>query len=237
MVVMKRRVEPEILDELPPDDSRAVQSRRDLHRVNWFMGHAHILTRALHCHWVGAPPQRLLELGGGDGTFLLRLARRWAERWPNMHVQLLDRQDLVRSETRAEFEKLGWRVEMVRADLLTWLDGSLWESDLTLANLFLHHFQDDTLQKVFERLSGRTRLFVACDPERSDFPERAAQLLWLLGCNAVTRHDARVSVRAGFSGKELTQLWPEGNGWILEESRAGLFSHLFVAARADGPQT
>jgi len=52
----------------------------------------------------------------------------------------------------------------------------------------------------------------------------------LMGCNAVTRHDARVSVRAGFRDDELSRLWPSG-GWTLEERGAPPFSHLFVARR------
>ena len=42
---MKRLVQPELLDSLPPDDPRARGSRRDLRRVNWWMGHHVILAR------------------------------------------------------------------------------------------------------------------------------------------------------------------------------------------------
>jgi hypothetical protein len=37
----------------------------------------------------------------------------------------------------------------------------------------------------------------------------ARKLLWLIGCNAVTRHDAAVSMRAGFIRQELSALWPD----------------------------
>ncbi len=44
---MNRIVKPELLDELPPADPRAVRSRRDLRRVNaWMRNHA-IMARAL----------------------------------------------------------------------------------------------------------------------------------------------------------------------------------------------
>jgi hypothetical protein len=56
----------------------------------------------------------------------------------------------------------------------------------------------------------------------------------LIGCNAVTRHDAAASVRAGFAGRELSALWPARPGWRLREGRAGLFSHLFVARMERG---
>jgi hypothetical protein len=56
-------------------------------------------------------------------------------------------------------------------------------------------------------------------------------LLWAIGCNGVTQYDARVSVRAGFAGNELSALWPASGDWRLTERPAGLFSHLFVAQR------
>jgi len=60
-----------------------------------------------------------------------------------------------------------------------------------------------------------------------------SRLLRLIGCNRVTRHDAPISVRAGFTGQELSQLWPAGQGWLLEERPAGWFSHLFIAQRRE----
>ncbi|HPU57171.1 MAG TPA: hypothetical protein PLH97_12995, partial [Verrucomicrobiota bacterium] len=51
----------------------------------------------------------------------------------------------------------------------------------------------------------------------------------LAGCGRVTAHDAPVSVRAGFTGRELSALWPRLPGWQLCEQQVGLFSHLFIA--------
>jgi hypothetical protein len=52
----------------------------------------------------------------------------------------------------------------------------------------------------------------------------------MVGCSEVTRHDAIVSVRAGFAGRELSMLWP-AEGWDTAEKSAGLFSHSFAARR------
>ena len=72
-------------------------------------------------------------------------------------------------------------------------------------------------------------VFAAIDPRRWVWSLLGCRLLWLLGCNSVTRHDAVVSVRAGFAGQELSRLWPIAHGWALQESPANLSSHLFVA--------
>jgi hypothetical protein len=45
-------------------------------------------------------------------------------------------------------------------------------------------------------------------------------------------HDAEISVRAGFRDSELSALWPSDARWQLNEQRAGLFSHRFVAHHA-----
>lgn len=69
----------------------------------------------------------------------------------------------------------------------------------------------------YHTLNARARLIVCTLLERD---------------NAVTRADAVLSVRAGFRGAELQALWPAATArWSLAETRAGLFSHCFVASR------
>lgn len=232
---MHRVVEPELLDDLPPDDPQAVGSRGDLRRLNFLMGHAGFLSRAF-CRRHKANPFhsrsiRLVELGAGDGTLLLRLARRWSALGVTAEVTLLDRQNLVSAETRRAFAALHWSVESVVSDVFAWLDQSAPVADVMLANLFLHHFQDQPLAKLFRLAAARTNLFLACEPRRSPMALIAAHSLALIGCNAVTRHDAVASVRAGFVGQELSVLWPVDAGWSSTEQPAGLFSHCFVAQR------
>ncbi len=102
-----------------------------------------------------------------------------------------------------------------------------------LANLVLHHFRTPELRDLLRALRLRTRVFVACEPRRGGIPLVAARMLGLVGCNRVSRHDAAVSVRAGFSGSELSALWGDEREWLLREGPRGLFSHVFVASRTD----
>jgi hypothetical protein len=231
---MRRVVEPELLDDLRPSDPEAAGSRADLRRLNIIMGHAGILSRAarrqagLHLQTL-----RLVELGAGDGTLLLRVARGWRARGTTAHVTIVDRQNLVSAETRRAFDALNWTVESVSADVFAWLEQeqSSPAVDVMLANLFLHHFPDERLRALLRLAAMRTKLFIACEPRRSQLPLLAARCLWLIGCNRVTRHDAVVSVRAGFVGDELSGLWPSATGWQLSDKSAGMFSHCFTAQR------
>jgi hypothetical protein len=231
---VKRAVEPELLDELAADDPRAMWSRRDLQRVNVLMGNARIAARALRGGGVFAEgaPRSIVDLGAGDGTPLLRLARKIGPRWKSVRAVLVDRRRLLSAETEAEFARLGWRVECVDMDVFEWLGRARAEkSDLTIASLFLHHFKEEDLRKLLTLAAHQTEMFLACEPRRANLAFCAASLLGFVGCNGVTRHDAKVSVRAGFAARELSALWPAGEEWRLAERPAGLFSHCFVARR------
>lgn len=221
-----RRVEAEWLDELPADDPRALRSRRDLRRVNALMANAGIVARAL-------PPgiARIAEIGAGDAMFAMRLARALPPPAPGATFTLLDRQSLVSETTCSLLRARGWAPRPVRADVFDWLrDPATPDFDAIVANLFLHHFEPGGLAAMLALIAGRTKCFVACEPRRSPFALAGSRLLGVIGCNDVTRHDAVVSVRAGFRDGEISALWPE-RGWTLTESARGLFSHAFCARR------
>lgn len=223
-----RRLTPERLDLLPPDDPRAVRSRRDLARINGVMFQHAIMARALSGL---PPPRRIADLGGGDARFLLGVAKRLAPRWPDVAVLVCDRQDIVSDATRAGFASLGWSVNVCQGDIFETLP----DADIITANLFLHHFDDAALARLLALAAQRTRAFVACEPRRGRFAWMAAHMVFALGANAVTRHDAVVSVEAGFTARELSALWP--SGWRLREKAAWPFSHVFAAqagSEADG---
>ena len=221
---MGRALTPELLDLLKPDDPRALRSRRDLARINTVMGQSAIMAKVL----TSLPAPRLLaDLGGGDGRFLLKVARRLAGSWTNVKVVILDRQSIISTKTRAGFAALGWRCESLPGDIFESLPQL--RPDIITANLFLHHFDDAALAQLLRLAALRTRGFVACEPRRSGFALWGARLVGALGANDVTRHDAVASVRAGFHGQELSLLWPQDAAWILNESAVFPFTHVFRA--------
>lgn len=227
---MNRIVQPELLDELSPDDPRALWSRRDLRRINTWMRNHTIMAAALQSAMNGRAPKRITDLGAGDGHFLARVAKKVSSRWPGVSVTLLDNQKVIGPQTLSSFTPLGWQAEPVAADVFDWLSTAT-GLDVIVANLFLHHFEDARLGELFRAAAGRARLFVAIEPRRAPWPLFCCRLLWAIGCNSVTRHDAAISVRAGFAGRELSALWPADKSWQLTERRTGFFSHLFVARR------
>lgn len=219
----KRIQVPELLDSLAVDDPRAVRSRRDLVRINAVMGQARIMAKAL----AGFPPPRLMvDMGGGDGRYLLGVARR-LKQWRDVRAVILDRQAIVARDTQTAFEEMGWSCEVLQGDIFQTLPRL--SPDLVTANLFLHHLQDAALGRLLGLVAARTRGFVACEPRRSSLALLGARLVFVLGANDVTRHDALASVRAGFRDRELSSLWPRSWGWNLAERDVFPFTHLFVA--------
>jgi len=198
------------------------------------MGTVSILKRTLRRLRLVPPPRRILELGAGDGTVLLRLVRALRSQWTGGELTLLDRHDIVAPETREAYRQLGWSLTVARAEALEWARASSTEHyDLCIATLFLHHFDASSLGRLLRAIAARTNGFVACEPRRDWAGWLGSRLVGLLGANDVTREDAVTSVAAGFENQELTQAWPEaGAAWITEEFPARPFSHCFVATRA-----
>jgi len=182
---MERSLQPELLDSLAPDDPAALHNRRDLRLINRFIGtvpwFARELARRLR------PGERVLEIGAGTGELTGALAARGVpidglDLWPRPV-------DLPRSSA--------WH----RADLRTF--GGYAEYPVVIGNLILHQFSERELAELGRRLAP-VRVVLASEPARV----RRAQVFlavgaWVFRGNHVTRHDAQVSVRAGFLKAEL----------------------------------
>ncbi len=225
---MKRILEPELLDHLPPDDPRAIRSRADLRRLNKIMRHAEIFAGSLTKKF-SQPPRRIADLGAGDGSLMLKIAQR--TRWRGTTVTFVDQQNIVSPQTLAQFRGLDWQVEIVTGDVFDWAAKLSVPLDCMIANLFLHHFTNEKLSALFGLLAARTNFFAACETRRSRRAIAASRLVGIIGCNSVTRHDAVLSMKSGFSGGELSSLWPAAADWNLEERCAMMVTHWFVANR------
>jgi hypothetical protein len=224
---MTRVLEPELLDELPANDARAIQSRRDLRRINALMGNGRVIARFVARYVDEAilkSPVTIAEIGAGDGNIGRQVVRALSDRGISGKLLLVDRQRL-KAEALDE-----WKLESIEADVFEWLNRGQ-KAGVVIANLFLHHFEDGRLQELLVKCAGLCDCFVAAEPRRSGLAEWFAGRVKLVGCNDVTLHDAEVSVRAGFNGAELSQLWPREENWRLVEKRAGLFTHFFGAVR------
>ena len=117
--MLPRRVQAELLDGLAATDPVAERSRRDLQFLHRFMGTRTQLVRSLR--QVEPKPGmtlRVLELGAGDGSLLLGVARDLAPVWPPVELTLMDRLPLVDGATVTEYARYGWSARSSRYSAL-----------------------------------------------------------------------------------------------------------------------
>lgn len=228
---MKARVlTPELLDSLPPDDLGAQASRRDLRRLHPILGQIGLWTRWFLKHYPVRPPSSFADLGAGDGSLLgTVLLRAYPRGGHGARIFFIDRQPVVPESTLGHLRRCNWLPSVITGDVLAWLEEGP-PLEAALANLFLHHFDDLGIQRLFSALARKCRSFAAAEPRRRHLALWAARSLGLIGCHPVTRHDACVSVAAGFRGQELSALW-NLSGWKVFEGSSGPFTHFFSAQK------
>ena len=213
-----RIVQAELLDSLPHDHPDALDNRRDLGLINAVMGNHRWLARILQAY--ASPGGPVLELGAGTGGLAQRLRRNG---WP---VDGLD----VCPAPATWPAGAPWH----RADLRTFAGFDAYE--VVYGNLIFHQFSASELRAVGNRMQTRAQLLLACEPAR----RRRSQWMFrmfapLIGANHVSRHDANVSIAAGFRGDELPSLLglaPERWTWRCTTTLLGAY-HL-IAWRREG---
>ena len=179
----------ELLDSLPADAPEARASRRDLRVFNRLLGNRGWLARTVRREL--RPGERVIEIGAGDGSLAMAMLARGLP-WDGL--------DLI-SAPPAWPDQSRW----IQGDLLDAAFGR--EHQVVVANLILHHFSDADLHAIGSRLANHARVIVAADLYRSCFYEFTFKIVArLIGAHPVSRHDGRLSIRAGFRGEELPRL-------------------------------
>ena len=220
-----RLVEPEILDQLREDDPQALRSRVDLRRLNSLMGNMSWLCDTLNS--VLQPGDRVLELGAGDGAFaidyLFPLFRTLSKAGRSCSYTGFDRW-LRPPELPAEFD---W----IQGDILRYED---WEKhDVIIVNLLLHQFSDRELKKLGQGFGAHAHSVVANETARSWSALWKTRASFLLGLGYVSRHDALVSIRAGFRKKELPLLLGlESPAWKVSLHTTPMCAYRMIARKS-----
>jgi trans-aconitate methyltransferase len=213
--MLRRSVIPELLDHLPVDDPHAMRSRRDLRRINFLMGNERWVRRTL-ARFPAATRSGIVELGAGDGGLCTALATAF----PETPVTAID---LAPAPGR-----LPPQVKWLRGDLFTQPPPA--PGGVRIANLFLHHFEGDSLAAL-GRWMDNADLLVINEPDRAVLPHWLGRLMhpWI---NHVTRHDMHVSITAGFAAGEIQQLLGlDPTRWTFEETSTWRGSRRVVALR------
>lgn len=159
----------------------------------------------------GGGPIRILDIGCGSADIPLAIAR-WARAAGHrVAITAVDLHpvtcELAREYLRREGGEAAGDIDIMQADALRLTDQfDAGAFDYAHAGLFLHHLPDIevlTVLTIMDRLAARGMIWN--DLVRVRFP-RAMMLPILIGAPAIVKHDAIVSVQAGFTRAEAIDL-------------------------------
>jgi SAM-dependent methyltransferase len=191
-LLASRRIEPELLDDTPPD--QAHRSLRDLVLINTVFGGYGVLKRTLAAVLRPDEAFSMLDVGAASGD-MGECVRRW---YPRALVTSLDYR--IDHLAAAPPPRL-----VADAFAIPFRERSF---DLVHCSLFLHHFADDRAVELLRSFGRLARRFVVVtDLERHPLAWYGLQLTrWLHHWDAITMHDGPISVAAGFRAHELRRL-------------------------------
>lgn len=214
---MQRTLTPELMDDPSVEPEKLGRSLAYIRAVNRRLGGQAALLRHLNewsSRWPKDGPITLLDIATGSADLPVA-ARRWAlARGFDLRITGVDLHETTLDFARAYIEeaskdepRISEGIELRRVDAGALMDhyepGAF---DYVHAGLFLHHLPEIeilTVLRIMERLCRRGLIWN--DLVRSRLAHLAIRLLTLRQPEMV-RHDARVSVEAGFTKREVLDI-------------------------------
>ena len=208
----RRCIVPELMDDPAADREDLARSLQFIRMVNRRLGGA---AAALHHlrrwsrFWPPGETVRILDVGTGSADIPLAIVRWAAKEGFRVHITAVDLHETTLELARVAIEGR-CEIELVQANALHLMDqfkpGSF---DYAHAGMFLHHLQDIevvTVLRIMDRLA--TGSVIWNDLIRGVMARIGVRLAILAypGLPAMARHDARVSVQAGFTKAEAIDL-------------------------------
>ena len=214
---MQRRLTPELMDDPRVPRDELGRSLAYIRWVNRRLGGASALLAHLarwSRRWPRGRPISLLDIATGSADIPV-FVRRWGlarghdirVTGVDLHETTLDfAREHVRRESRTD-PRLAEGITLERADALKLADHYPPASfDYTHAGLFLHHLPDVPALTALSIMDKLARAGIVWnDLHRSPLHRKLVEFI-LVGTTAIVKHDARVSVEAGFTRAEVLNM-------------------------------
>jgi hypothetical protein len=201
----RRASEPEFLDDPAIDDGLATDSYRLMETVNRYFGGARVVLKFLSSeipHSRNLSPVRLLDIGAGSCDIPIQIIK-WA-RLKNiqMHITCLEKGSHAARLARLRLDSVPCpEICLLHEDVFAHEPAEPY--DYALASMSFHHLSDEEIVILLNRL----RRFVTRGVLINDLRRSAVSLLmtrlFLAWGHDEVRHDAMLSIRRGFTQKEL----------------------------------
>ena len=212
----RRATAQELIDRPDCGPELAASSYRFMETVNRWFGGARIVRRFLDAETAGrrsSSPLRILDIGSGSCDIPLAMSR-WARaNHIPLHITCLETAAHAVAIARMRLEKAADpAVQLVQQDAFFHQPDEPY--DLAVASMCFHHFSNEQILALVQRLRGFVRgSLLINDLRRSPLSCLGAGLLLAVsGSPAGVRHDALLSIRRGFTGNELGMLLRQLSG-------------------------
>jgi 2-polyprenyl-3-methyl-5-hydroxy-6-metoxy-1,4-benzoquinol methylase len=202
MEILARSVQKEIMDDMTIEDERFDEALRELAVVNRCLGGTATSCKGVRMLMKRKPRQdawSILDVGAGGSD----IAEAFSLLHPNMRITSLD----LNTRACAYAAKAHPSLTVLQGSVLD-LPFEERTFDVVHASLFLHHFTEEELRRILPSLSSTARYGVVInDLRRSAFAYFGIRILTrLFSRSAMVKNDAPLSVRRGFTRKELVRL-------------------------------
>ena len=210
MPITHRRLTPELMDDPAVDRDALDDALGYIRGVNKRLGGVSSLIRHLErwsTRWPTDQPITLLDIATGSADLPLE-AVRWAKaRGFDLRVTGVDVHETTLELAREHIARepdLAGSITLDLADALT-LDETFADDsfDYVHAGLFLHHLTDIQIKLVLRMMDRIARRGIVWNDLVRSTVGRAFIHVATIGKPAIIRHDARVSVEAGFTKNEV----------------------------------
>ncbi len=204
-----RSTQDEIMDSFELQGPEMEVMLNDLKTVNTLLGGQKITLNGIYRLLQQVPKSELItivDIGCGDGDMLRKIAEFGKKHFYNFKLIGIDGNDhiiKIAENKSTKYANISFQVKDVFSK------GPIFDTfDIALCTLFLHHFKNDAIVSILEKLSAQAEVgIVVNDLHRS----RAA--FWLFKIfssifikSKIAKHDGLVSVARGFKRKELRAL-------------------------------
>ena len=183
-----------------------------LRAINRTFGGTALSIRAVHAASQTAnrsPPadphmkQSLADVGTGSGD----IARALADAKPSLDVIGIDRRPEMIARAQVSFQGTSSRARFETGDIFTLTaQFGVQAFDFVHASLTLHHFSDERVIAALTEMSRAARRAVIWNDLKRGAAQNIAVRVATMFASISTRHDARVSVEAGFTRAEIDAL-------------------------------
>ena len=208
-MLTRREVTPELMDDPDVDRAQLERSLRFIRTVNRRLGGARAALghlRRWSKRWPANEAIRIIDVGTGSADIPLAICQWAARTGRQVHITAVEANPTTLELAR---EHVGDRaeIELVHADALRLMDQfTPRQFDYAHAGMFLHHLKDIEVMTVLRIMDRLTRRGLIWNDLIRGRLERLVVRLLVAGQPEIVRHDAIVSVAAGFTRKEALDL-------------------------------